>query len=132
MNDNTRQVIDELAPLSFEGRIPFGELLQRFAAAGVESYFADFRLSGTTYYAKDGDAHALGMHVPDVAIPESLDAAALQGAIRGSQRGEVQYPEFKRRAMAAGCVGYHVWIAGRHVAYYGRLGEVHVEHFPDT
>jgi uncharacterized protein YbcV (DUF1398 family) len=35
------------------------------------------------------------------------------------------------QTMDAGCVGYTVWIAGRHVAYVGRRGEVHVERFPD-
>jgi len=24
-----------------------------------------------------------------------------------------------------------VWIAGRHVTYFGRKGEMHVEHFPN-
>jgi len=23
-----------------------------------------------------------------------------------------------------------VWITGRHVTYYGRAGETHIEHFP--
>ena len=41
------------------------------------------------------------------------------------------YPEFKRLSMQAGCIGYWVWIAGRHVTYYGRKGETHVEHFPN-
>jgi hypothetical protein len=43
----------------------------------------------------------------------------------------VMYPEFKRLSQRAGCVGYVVWIAGRHVSYHGRRGEVHVERFPD-
>ena len=64
------------------------------------------------------------------AIGEAFDAAALQEAIRGSQRGEVLYPEFVQRSCAAGCVGYVVWIAGRHVTYFGRRGEQHVERFP--
>lgn len=41
------------------------------------------------------------------------------------------YPEFKRATMAAGCVGYVVWMAGSHVDYFGRKGETHVERFPD-
>jgi hypothetical protein len=40
------------------------------------------------------------------------------------------YPEFLRLSRAAGCVGYVVWLAGRHVTYFGRRGETHVEHFP--
>ena len=41
------------------------------------------------------------------------------------------YPEFKKLSRQAGCIGYTVWIAGRHVSYYGRKGETHVERFPD-
>ena len=37
------------------------------------------------------------------------------------------YPEFLRLSRAA---GYVTWIAGRHVSYFGRRGETHVEHFP--
>ena len=40
-------------------------------------------------------------------------------------------PEFKKLSQAGGCVGYMVWLAGRHVTYYGRRGETHVELFPD-
>ena len=32
--------------------------------------------------------------------------------------------------MSAGCIGYMVWIAGRHVSYFGRQGEVYIEPFP--
>jgi hypothetical protein len=43
----------------------------------------------------------------------------------------VMYPEFKKLSQQAGCVGYTVWIAGRHVTYVGRRGETHIERFPD-
>ncbi len=56
--------------------------------------------------------------------------AALGAAIRGSQSGQVKYPEFLARSRRAGCVGYVVWLAGRHVTYFGRRGEQHVERFP--
>ncbi|MFG5410135.1 hypothetical protein ABXN37_21045 [Piscinibacter sakaiensis] len=54
----------------------------------------------------------------------------MRAAIRAAQQGTLAYPDFKRRTQAAGCVGYTVWIAGRHVVYHGRLGETHVEPFP--
>ena len=40
------------------------------------------------------------------------------------------YPEFKVNSQRAGCIGYTVWIDGRHVTYAGRRGETHVERFP--
>lgn len=58
---------------------------------------------------------------PDVPIGDEFDAAAIKAAIDS---------QCMRLVMAAGCVGYIVWIAGRHVSYFGRRGEVHVEHFP--
>jgi uncharacterized protein YbcV (DUF1398 family) len=69
--------------------------------------------------------------MPDVEIAQDFDAAAVQAAIRGAQQGVVMYPQFKTLSRQAGCVGYTVWIAGRHVSYYGRKGETHVERFPD-
>ena len=53
-----------------------------------------------------------------------------RAAILGAQQGKVMYPEFKQLSQQAGCIGYTVWITGRHVTYYGRKGETHVERFP--
>ena len=69
---------------------------------------------------------------PNTEIPTPFDKPALLAAIQGAQRGEVKYPDFMRLSMEAGCVGYIVWMSGRHVAYFGRRGEVQVEHFPST
>ena len=99
---------------------------------GVESYYADYRARCTTYYLPDGASHGVRLLAPHVDIPAAFDASALQTAIRGAQTGVVHYPEFMQLSMAAGCVGYLVWIAGRHVSYFGRKGEVHVEPFPGT
>ena len=102
----------------------------RLASVGVESYYADYRHRVTTYYLASGESHAVPLKTPVPPVPARFDADAVQAAIRGAQRGDVLYPEFVRRSAEAGCVGYHVWIAGRHVAYQGRAGEVHVERFP--
>lgn len=130
MNADTRSVIEQCAAASYAGTIGFGEVVGRLMQAGVESYHADYRRPATTYYLPDGDTCTLPLKPPEANIPERFDAAALQAAIRGAQRGEVKYPEFMALSMAAGCVGYTVWIAGRHVAYVGRKGEVHIEPFP--
>lgn len=57
--------------------------------------------------------------------------APIPAATRGAQAGRVKYLEFKRLSQVAGCASYTVWIAGRHVMYYGRQGKMHVERFPD-
>lgn len=131
MNESTRTIIRETAQASAEGRIHFGEVIAQLTAAGIESYVADYRSHRTTYYPSNGQALDVPLDKPDLIIGDDFDAQALQAAIRGAQRGEVMYPEFKRLSCAAGCIGYAVWIAGRHVTYFGRRGETHVERFPD-
>jgi uncharacterized protein YbcV (DUF1398 family) len=131
MNPQTQELIREAAVGSTEGRIHFGQVIGLLMQAGVESYVADYRTQRTTYYLPDGDTFGLDTPMPDVDIAQDFDAAALQAAIRGAQQGTVMYPEFKKLSRQAGCIGYTVWIAGRHVSYYGRRGETHVERFPD-
>ena len=131
MNASTQSIIRETAQASAEGRIHFGQVIERLVAAGVESYVVDYRAHRTAYYVPDGHVVDIPLDTPDGAIADDFDVAALQAAIRGAQRGEVMYPDFKRLSCAAGCVGYAVWIAGRHVTYFGRLGQAHVEKFPD-
>jgi uncharacterized protein YbcV (DUF1398 family) len=120
-----------MAEGSAEGRLHFGQVIDQLVAAGVESYMADYRARRTTYYLPDGQMLDIPLDMSELVIADDFDAQALQAAIHGSQRGEVKYPEFKRLSCAAGCVGYTVWIAGRHVTYFGRRGQTHVEKFPN-
>jgi len=122
--------INAIAHASHRGAKSFGQQVGELMQLGVESYYADYRARGTTYYLPSGAAHSVPLPAPGVEIPPALDTAALQTAIRGAQAGAVHYPEFMQLSMAGGCVGYLVWIAGKHVSYFGRKGEVHVEHFP--
>lgn len=127
----THDLIREAAAGSAEGRLHFGQVVGLMVVAGVDSYVVDYRMRRATYYPRYAEPLDLPLDTPDMPIPEVLDVPALKSAIAGSQRGGVMYPQFKRLSMAAGCVGYTVWIAGRHVTYYGRRGETHVEQFPD-
>jgi uncharacterized protein YbcV (DUF1398 family) len=131
MNSHTQQLIRDANHGSSEGRLHFGQVIGMLTQAGVESYVADYRTQRTTYYLPDGDTLSLELPMPGVDIAQDFDAAAVQAAIRGSQQGVVMYPEFKKLSRQAGCIGYTVWIAGRHVSYFGRKGETHVERFPD-
>jgi uncharacterized protein YbcV (DUF1398 family) len=131
MNERTQQLIGQAADGSTQGRIHFGQVIGLLMQAGVESYVADYRTQRTTYYLPDGETLGLDTPMPEVEIAQDFDAAALQAAIRGAQQGSVMYPQFKKLSGQAGCIGYTVWIAGRHVSYYGRKGETHVERFPD-
>ena len=127
----TYDLIREAATGWAEGRLHFGQVVGLMVVAGVDSYVVDYRSGRTTYYPRDAGPLDLPLDTPDLPIADLFDAAALRTIIAGAQRGHVMQPQFKRLSMAAGCVGYTVWIAGRHVTYYGRRGETHVERFPD-
>lgn len=130
MNTNTRQIIEESVAGSYAGTRSFPSHVQAVAGQGVESYRVDFREQASTYFLTSGESHTVDMPAHPVAIAEAFDAPAVSAAIRASQQGQIKYPEFIDRVMRAGCVSYTVWIAGRHVAYFGRRGETHIEPFP--
>ena len=131
MNKQTLTIIEGCAHASKAGTAHFGDVVKALTDAGVESYYADYRGNVTTYYLPNGDAHSIALVPPATPIGEAFDTAAIQAAIKAAQQGEVMFPEFLARSRAAGCVGYMVWLAGRHVTYFGRLGQTHVEPFPD-
>lgn len=130
MNQNTREVIEKCAHESHAGLLNFPETLGCLLEVGVESYFADYRNQSSTYYFSSNVALSVPMKTPSVQIPNVFNKECVISAIRGAQSDVIRYPEFLKLTMLAGCIGYIVWIAGRHVSYFGRQGEVHVEHFP--
>ena len=130
MNQNAKETIEKCAHQSHAGLLTFPEALDRLIEVGVESYFADYRSQSTTYYLSSNQVCTVPMEMPLVEIPNSFNKDGVVSAIRGAQSDVVRYPEFLKLTMAAGCIGYIVWIAGRHVSYFGRQGEVHIEHFP--
>lgn len=136
MNESTRATIQSTFDASNQGTIHFGQVIGQLVGAGVESYHVDYRSGRTTYYLPDGATADFGFerptHDPQSGIADAFDGDAVRAAILGAQQGRVMYPEFKKLSQRAGCVGYTVWIAGRHVVYHGRRGETHVERFPDA
>lgn len=128
---NPIAVMKECQELSLRGT-PFPEIVQRLAEAGVERYHVDLTRNEITYYLPCGESHAFPADRPEEAIAEVFDAGAVQATVQAIQRGEFLYPEFLRRIMAAGCVGYFTQIAGRRVQYVGRTGDMHVERFPSA
>ena len=131
MNQNTSNVIQTTFEASSAGRIHFGEVIRQLMSVGVESYHVDFRAGRATYYLPDGALLDIPFERAPAGIAEVFDGDAVRAAILGAQQGRVMYPEFKVLSQRAGCAGYTVWIAGRHVTYLGRRGETHVERFPD-
>jgi uncharacterized protein YbcV (DUF1398 family) len=98
---------------------------------GVESYFVDYRRHQVTYYFPSNEIFSLAYASDNDAIAELFSVAGVKSAIVGAQLGEVMYPEFKKLSQKAGCIAYFVGTKGRHVSYFGRNGETHIEHFPN-
>lgn len=130
MNENIRAVIQSTFEASNKGSIHFGEVIGQLMSVKVESYHVDYRSGRTTYYLPGGATLDFAFEQPQEGIAETFDLDAVRSAILGAQQGRVMYPEFKQLSQRAGCIGYTVWIAGRHVTYLGRKGETHVELFP--
>lgn len=124
-------VIHQTFQASQAGTIHFGQVIGALIEVGVESYFVDYRTRQITYYFPSDETLSLTYESSNDTIGESFSQADVKTAILEAQRGEVMYPEFKRLSQAAGCIGYFVWIKGRHVSYLGRHGETHIEHFPN-
>lgn len=131
MNETARSIIESTFDASNKGAIHFGQVIEALSRIGVESYQVDYRAGRSSYVLPGDETVDLAFERPEHAIAEAFDAEAVRAAIRGAQQGRVMYPEFKHLTQAAGCIGYTVWIAGRHVVYYGRKGETHIERFPD-
>jgi uncharacterized protein YbcV (DUF1398 family) len=70
------------------------------------------------------------MTLPLSSVAEGFAPSELVAAIRGAQTDTIRYPEFMKRASAAGVIAYWVFLTGRKVIYFGRKGEFHVEEFP--
>ena len=131
MKPSIESAIRDTFTASNEGKIHFGQAVSNLIGVGVESYSIDYRACRAAYYMPCGETLTLDMAPSSVDIDVEFSASAIKAAIAGAQRGEVMYPEFKKLSQGAGCIGYTVWLAGRHVTYYGRNGETHVEHFPN-
>ncbi|WP_437227626.1 DUF1398 domain-containing protein [Planctomicrobium sp. SH661] len=132
MNADKQQVLEKCAAGALKGELTFPEIIGLLAEIGVERYHADYTRQEITYYLTDGDSLVVASPHPDYETAEEFSAAAVEAAVRQSQRNEHTYLDFIQKTMSAGCVGYFVQITGRRVIYFGRTGDCHVEHFPTT
>jgi uncharacterized protein YbcV (DUF1398 family) len=124
------KVIDDVMRETQAGNMVFPEVVRRLAEVGVESYFVDLAEGKESFYASNGESYTEKMSLPRDRIAEEFSASGLITAIRGAQADTVRYPEFVKRATAAGVIAYWAFLAGKKVIYFGRKGEMHVEEFP--
>jgi uncharacterized protein YbcV (DUF1398 family) len=78
---------------------------------------------------RDGQTHVERMTLPLAPIAEQFSLPSVIAAIRGAQTDAIRYPEFVKRATAAGVIAYWSFLTGKRVLYFGRQGEFHVEDF---
>jgi uncharacterized protein YbcV (DUF1398 family) len=117
---------------SLAGTIAFPAVVRTLVAEGVESYHADLVRLEKTFYTPGGKTHVEKLDFPTRPIGKEFDHAEVLAALRASQAGVQEYPEFLRRVMDAGTTSYTVFLNGRRAIYFGRKGEFHVEEFPRT
>lgn len=115
---------------SSTGELKFPQILERLAKVGVERYLADYTRLEKTFYFADGETVTTALPVESPTIGQEFLKDAIATAVLQSQRNEHTYADFLTKTMAAGCVGYFVYLVGRHAVYLGRKGETHVEPFP--
>lgn len=130
MNPSIAAVAEDCTARSDAGRITFPQVVAALGAVGIEGYHADLRRAEKTYYLADGASHVVASAPVATPAADGFSAPGVAAAIRAVQAGELDYKGFCARILAAGCVGYHVSLAGRRAVYYGRTGETHVELFP--
>ncbi|HVZ84578.1 MAG TPA: DUF1398 family protein [Terracidiphilus sp.] len=127
---NATETIREVLAEAHAGRLIFPQVVQRMLAANVESYFVDLRSAQDTVYLNDDTMLTEPLHLDYGSIAQEFSKPGIVAAIRAAQRDEIRYPEFMRRAAAAGVVAYWALLTGKRVIYFGRLGDIHVEWFP--
>ncbi|MBA3602660.1 MAG: DUF1398 family protein [Parachlamydiaceae bacterium] len=125
------EVVSECSRLSDQEKIVFPEVISRLNEANIVSYYADFLAACKTYYSKT-EAHVVpSLFRTEDKIAQIFSADKIAQAIQHSQLGKIRYQEFIKQIKAAGVVSYFVFIEGRKAMYFGRLGEQHIENFPN-
>jgi uncharacterized protein YbcV (DUF1398 family) len=124
------EIMKEALEASESGKSTFPQVVGKLVAAGVESYFADLVRGEETFYMPNGETHVEKMSLPLGKIADEFSQSGIVTAIRGAQSDEIRYPEFVKRARAAGVAAYWAFLSGKRVLYFGRKGEFHVEAFP--
>ncbi|WP_394561131.1 hypothetical protein [Aquipseudomonas alcaligenes] len=126
MNSYTKRVIEHCTNALNYGRASLAQIISKLGEAGIESCHVDYRIPALIFYAAEGDSYSLPLSSPDEQpIAMSFDCPALQSALDTASRGDLDFPEFKRCTLEAGCIGFFIWLDGWHATFLGRHGEIH-------
>lgn len=125
------QIIHDCTRGALEGRTSFLDTVKALRAIAVERYNADLVRMEKVFYARNGETTIERLPIADrPLLAEAFDEAGLIAALRSVQQRPIDYPEFLRQSLRAGCVNYVVNLDGGFTAYFGRRGETYIEKFP--
>src|SRR5262245_44209411 len=129
MEKSIIEVIKRSLTNSYEGNVAFPQIVKELLDSGIERYYVDLVANKNIYY-NQREALALDTPVHTEFAQHPFSKESVVEAIRASQNGQIDYNEFLRQIIEAGTVGYTAFLAGKQVHYFGALGDVHVEKFP--
>lgn len=124
-------MIRECIQDSFAGRTSFPQEVRKLAANGIERYEADLVRLCKTFYTTSGEAQVESLPLTESGtVTDRFAVDDLKAALLAVQHREIDYPEFLRRAIAAGSASYVVFLNQWRTIYLGRHGDFHVEDLP--
>ena len=115
---------------SINATLKFPQIVGLLLDEGIESYHVDVVRNENRYYKANGESHLAKIDLPHIRPVEQFSAEKVSAAIRKVQAGNSNYQEFMDSIAQAGCVYYIAYLTGKKVVYLGRMGESHIEHFP--
>lgn len=122
----------DMAQASIAGSLKFPEIVGKLIAEGMESYHVDFVRSENRYYMPNGESHVEPVDLEHAKAAQKFSATQVEAAVRKSQAGKINYPQFVKEVLDAGCVYYITYLTGKRVTYFGREGDSHTEFFPGS
>ena len=132
MDTNVKTILLECTRRSDESSMTFPQVVKKLLDAGVEQYRADLVRSEKVYYLPSGVSLVVPCYTVPATAPQGFSADAVSAAVKAIQLGKINYAEFCRQIVAAGCVSYVVSLAGKRAIYSGRKGDCYVEPFPQA
>lgn len=125
------QIVHERTKGALEGTVSFLETVKVLRDLEVERYYADLVRMEKVFYARNGESCIERLPVSDLpGLADVFDPEALKTTLLEVQHRRIDYPEFLRRSLRAGCTSYVVYIDGSFTVYFGRKGETFIEPIP--
>ncbi len=125
-----KQRMHELAMATQQGEMTFPEVVKGLLEVGVESYQVNLATMQKTHFLSDRATHTVPMILDPGPVAAEFDSDAIVAALSDAQADAIRYPEFVKRVVAAGVIGYWAFLSGKRVLYLGRKGEQYIREFP--